>query len=91
MAAGLRLQFHRNQGQGVHFKTVVSEEYRGAILKGINDGMSIHFPEFLKTGTVWITEITEDPVDSSRWAFYAAARSAIELAYTIVQLKDVQL
>jgi hypothetical protein len=78
MGAGLRLQFHYNQIPGIHFKVAVSEEYKGAILKGIKEGMSARFPDFPKTGSVWITEVTEDPVDSSQVAFYLAARCVIE-------------
>jgi hypothetical protein len=90
MAAGLRLQFHDNQIPGIHFKVAVSEEYREAITKGIEDGMSFRFPDFPETGSVWITEATEHPVDSSRWAFYLAARCVIEQAYALTQLKDPQ-
>jgi hypothetical protein len=85
MSAGLRLQFHYNQIRGVHFKVAVSDEYREAILKGIGDGMSVRFPDFPETGSVWITEVTESPVDSSERAFYLAARCVIELAYTLTQ------
>ena len=40
-AAGLRIQFHYNQAPGIHFKVDVADEYRGAILKGIEDGMAL--------------------------------------------------
>jgi hypothetical protein len=90
MAAGLRLQFHYNQIPGIHFKVAVPEEYKGAIVKGIKEGMSVRFPDFPETGSVWITEVTEDPVDSSQVAFYLAARCVIEQAYTLKQLKDHQ-
>ena len=83
MSAGLRLQFHYNQAPGIHFKAAVSEEYREAILKGIKDGMSIRFLDFPATGSIWITEVTEHPVDSSQIAFYQAARCAIEEAYAL--------
>lgn len=75
--------FHYNQAPGIHFKAAVSEEYREAILKGIKDGMSIRFPDFPATGSIWITEVTEHPVDSSQIAFYQAARCAIEEAYAL--------
>lgn len=55
MGAGLRLQFLYNAEPGVHFKAKVSEEYREAILRGIRDAMSAGFPEFPKTGALWIT------------------------------------
>jgi hypothetical protein len=87
MSAGLRLQFHYNQIPGVLFKVAVNNEYRDAILKGISDGMSARFPDFPQTGSVWITEATEHPVDSSPSAFYLAARCAIEVAYTLTQVK----
>jgi len=87
-SAGLRMQFSDNRTTpNVHFKVAVSEEYKGAIVKGIKDGMSLRFPDFLETGSVWITEATEHPVDSSCWAFYWAARCAIESAYTLSQVK----
>jgi hypothetical protein len=90
-AADLRIQFPLNQSPGVHFKTDVSSEYRGAILKGLTDGMSLRFPNFLDTGSVWVTEVTVHPVDSSAWAFYRVARCAIEQAYTLSQLKDTHV
>lgn len=90
MAAGLRLQFHYNQIPGIHFKVAVSEEYKVAITKGIRDGMSLRFPDFPETGSVWITEATEHPVDSSPLAFYLAARCVIDEAYTLTQVKDHQ-
>jgi hypothetical protein len=90
MAAGVRLQFHYNQLPGVHFKVAVREEYREAILKGITGGMSARFPNFPQTGSVWITEVTEHPVDSSPLAFYFAARCAVDLGYTLTQVKDLR-
>lgn len=87
MGAGLRLQFHYNQVPGVHFKVAVADEFREAIRKGIKDGMSLRFPDFPETGSFWITEATEHPVDSSQVAFYLAARCAIEQAYALTQLK----
>lgn len=87
MGAGLRLQFHYNQTPGIHFKTAVCEEYREAILKGIKDGMSIRFPDFPRTRSIWITEVAEHPVDSSPMAFYEVARCVIEQAYALFQLK----
>jgi hypothetical protein len=86
MDAGVRVSFHHGEASGVHFK-INCGEYRDAIAKGIQDGMASRFPDFLKTGSVWITEITEHPVDSSQWAFYLAARSVIEQAYIISQVE----
>jgi hypothetical protein len=45
-AAGVRVQFHYNQIPGIHFKTEPSEEYREAIVRGLSEGMALHFPEF---------------------------------------------
>jgi len=85
-AAGLRVQFHCNQKPGVYFKVQPSEEYRGAILRGINEGMADRFPDFPNTASVWITEILEDKVDSSERAFYKAGRLAIEQAYALKRI-----
>ena len=86
-AAGLRVQFHYNQTPGLHFRISVSEEYRAAITRGIQEGMAARFPDFPVTGSIWITEITEHSVDSSQRAFYKAARAVIEQAYALaVQL-----
>lgn len=52
-AAGLRIQFHYNQTPGIHFKVPVSDEYRGAILKGIEDGMARRFPKFPDTRAMY--------------------------------------
>jgi len=90
MGAGLRLQFHYNQPPGIHFRVAVGDEYRDAILKGIRDGMSLRFPDFAQTGSVWITEIAEHPVDSSQMAFYLAARCVIEQAYVLTQVTREQ-
>jgi hypothetical protein len=87
-AAGLRVQFHYNQTPGVHFKIHPSEEYRDAIIKGIEDGMAARFPEFPKTGNIWITEITEHEVDSCQNAFYKAGRAVIDQAYSPTQFTD---
>jgi hypothetical protein len=82
-AAGLRIQFHYNQTPGIHFRVQVSDEYRAAILRGIQDGMAERFPPFPSSGSVWITEVTEHEVDSSQQAFYRVARSIIEQAYAL--------
>ena len=83
LGAGLGLQFLYNQTPGIHFKTDVDEQYRDAIVNGIEDGMAELFPEFPPEGSIWITEVFEHPVDSSQRAFYAAARAAIEQAYSV--------
>ncbi|MCX6367351.1 MAG: hypothetical protein NTX57_11660 [Armatimonadetes bacterium] len=58
VAAGLRVQFHYNQTPGFHFRVPVSDEYRDAIQRGIQDGMASRFPQFPPSGSIWITEIT---------------------------------
>ena len=79
MSAGLRLQFRYDQPTpGIHFEAAVSKEYKGSIIQGVKDGMSARFPDFPETGSVWIAEATEHPVDSSQWVFYLAARGVIE-------------
>lgn len=83
--AGLAVQFHYNQEPGIHFKADVPSDYRGAILKGLNDGMAIRFPEFPKSASIWITRIDAHEVDSSWMAFYQAARMVVEQAYSITQ------
>jgi hypothetical protein len=84
-AAGLRIQFHYNQTPGIHLKANTSPEYKEAIIKGIQDGLALRFPEFPSTAAVWITEITEHPVDSDANAFYRVARAMIDQAYSLVQ------
>jgi hypothetical protein len=88
MAAGLRIQFHYNQDPGIHFKAGVSERYKEAILvlEGLKDAMSIRYPDFPKTGSIWITEVTDD-LDSSWMAFYLAAQGVVHLAYALQQSK----
>jgi hypothetical protein len=84
-AAGLRIQFHYNQTPGIHFKVEPPQEYKDAILKGIQDGMALRFPDFPKTGSVWITAIILHPVDSCERAFYRASRMVIDQAYSFVE------
>jgi len=84
MAAGLTLQFRYNFAPGIHYKVAVNDEYRTAIRKGIEDGMGLRFPAF--PGSVWITAVEEHPVDSSKMAFYLAARSVIDQAYSLAQV-----
>jgi hypothetical protein len=82
-AAGLRVQFHYNQKPGVHFKVKPPEEYRHAILRGIEDGMAARFPEFPKSGSIWITEVLVDEINSSQSAFYKAGKLVIEQAHIL--------
>jgi hypothetical protein len=90
-AAGITLQFHYNQPPGTHFKVDCRAEYTDAILRGIEDGMALRFPNFPSTGSIWVTGINEHPVDSSQMAFYRAARSAIEQAYFLPTISYVQI
>jgi hypothetical protein len=87
-AAGVRAQFHYNQVPGIHFKVQPQEEYQNALIKGIKDGMVARFPNFPKTGSVWITEITEHEVDSCQRAFYKVGRAVIDQAYSLTQATD---
>jgi hypothetical protein len=87
-SAGLRVQFHYNQLPGIHFKVQPSEEYRRAILQGIEDGMAARFPHFPKTGSIWIKEITEHAVESCPAAFYRAGRLVVDQAYLIKQSRS---
>lgn len=85
-SAGLRVEFHYNQKPGIYFKVEPREEYRSAILKGIEESMAARFPAFPSTGSIWITDITENEVDSCERAFYLAGRLAIEQAYALRQI-----
>jgi hypothetical protein len=82
-AAGLRVQFHYNQKPGVHFKVEPPEEYRAAILRGIEHGTAARYPDFPKSGSIWITEVLVDEVNSCELAFYKAGRLAVEQAYAL--------
>ncbi len=81
------MHVHYKQISGIHFKAVPPHEYRKAIVKGIEDGMTDRFPNFPKSGSIWITEITEDKIDSCERAFYKAGRAAIDQAYSLSQSK----
>jgi len=48
-AAGLRVQFHYNQTPGIHFCVPVPEQYRASIMRGIQEGMVLRFPNFPAT------------------------------------------
>ena len=82
-AAGLRVQFHGNQTPGIHFKVSPREEHRESILMGLQDGLASRFPDYLKSGSLWVTEVTDDEIDSSPRAFYKAARLVIDQAYSL--------
>jgi len=84
-SAGLSVQFHYNQTPGVHFKVESPKEYRAAIIRVIEQGMAERFPDFPKTGSIWITQITAHEVDSSERGFYRAARMVIDQAYSLAQ------
>jgi hypothetical protein len=86
--AGLRVQFHYNQKPGIHFKVQPREEYRRAILNGIEDGMTARFPDFPKTGSIWITEILDDEINSCERAFYNAGRLVIEQTHALKQISN---
>ena len=82
-AAGLRVQFHGNQTPGIHFKVSPREEYREFIVMGLQDGLALRFPDYLKSDSLWVTEITDNEIDSSPQAFYKAARLVIDQAYSL--------
>jgi hypothetical protein len=79
-AAGLRVQFQYNQTPGIHCRVPVSNEYRDSVLRGVLDGMASRFPQFPASGSIWVTEVTEDGIDSSQRAFYRVGRAIIEQA-----------
>jgi hypothetical protein len=84
-AAGLGIQFHYNQAPGVSFRVEPPGQYRGAILRGIADGMTERFPDFPSSGSIWIIEISEDEIDSSEQAFYRAARMVVDQAFALTE------
>jgi hypothetical protein len=84
-SAGLRVQFHYNQAPGIHFRVQPRDEFRQAILQGIEDGLAERFPDFPPTGAIWIKEITEHESDSSARAFYRAGRLVVDQAYALKQ------
>jgi len=45
--------------------------------------MAARFPDFPKAGSVWITEIMDDQVNSCERAFYNAGRLVVEQAYAL--------
>ncbi len=84
-SAGLEIDFHYNQEPGVHFKADVPPEFREATLKGLHDAMSLRFPQFPQTASIWITRVESDEFASSWDAFYRAARMVVEQAYSLTQ------
>ncbi len=84
-AAGLTIEFHYNQEPGIHFKTDLPSEYRGAILKGLRDAMTLRFPQFPESASIWITRVEVHEVHSSSMAFYRAARMVVEQAFSLTQ------
>jgi hypothetical protein len=48
--------------------------------------MASRFPDFPKTGSIWITEVLVDEIDSCDLAFYKAGRLVVEQAYALKQL-----
>src|SRR5262249_51996456 len=81
--AGLRIEFHSNQTPGIHFKTAVNATYRESILKGLQDGLALRFPDLSDSTAIWIVQVDEHPVDSSSHAFYQAARMTIDQVYLL--------
>ena len=84
--AGLRIQFHYNQEPGIHFKAQPRAEYRASIIRGLQEGLAMRFPDFPNSGSVWVTEVMEHEIDSSSNAFYKAARLVIEQVYLLASL-----
>ena len=85
--AGLGVRFQPTQARGIHFTVEPPEEYRAFIISGIEDAMAARFPSFLSTGSVSITEITDDGINSSQQAFYRAAGMAVEQAFALAELR----
>ena len=79
------MQFHYNQPPGVHFKVEPPQEYRSAILRGIEEGMTARFPHFPSSGSIWITEVTVHDADSSQRAFYRTGRLVIDQAFALTE------
>lgn len=85
-AAGLRIQFHDNQEAGIHWKVACPDEYRAAILQGLQEGMQDAFPQYLASNGVWITEVLADDVSSSSDAFYRAGLLVVAQAKALLEL-----
>ena len=77
-AAGLRVQFHYNQTPGIHFRVPVSEQYRAAITRGIQEGLASRFPQFPVSGSVWITEVTEHKTGQGLWEWLVYSNPIVE-------------
>lgn len=92
MSAGLGVHFDENLGEpGIHFRATVSSEYQPAIVKGLEDGLAIRFPDSLNTASINIERADEHPFNSSQFAFYLAARCVIEQAYILRLVKPEDL
>jgi len=87
MSAGLRVSLSFNDAPGIHYKAAISEEYRAAIAQGLRDGLAIRFADSMDKASIWISEVNEDPVDSSQMAFYLVARCVIDQAHTLTHVK----
>src|SRR5215212_1847333 len=84
-SAGLRIQFHYNQQSGIRFKVQPKVDCADSILQGLRDGLALRFPEFPQNASIWVTEVTEHPIQSSARAFYLAARMAIDQAFSLAE------
>jgi hypothetical protein len=87
-AAGIGLQFHYNQVPGFHFKVEVEEELRVHILKELQRSMDRRFPRFPSTGSVWITRIDIDDIETCLWSVIQSTRMAVEQAFNLTQPLD---
>lgn len=87
-AAGLRVQFHYNQGPGIHFIVQPPEEYADAIMQGLSHGLARYFPNFPDSGSVWVKEVTVHDVHSSQTAFYRAGLLVMSQAFALVEIAE---
>jgi hypothetical protein len=87
-SAGLRVQFHYNQGPGIHFIAQPPEEYADAITKGLSHGLARYFPNFPDSGSVRVKEVTVHDVDSSQEAFYRAGLLVMSQAFALVEIAE---
>jgi hypothetical protein len=87
-SAGIGLQWDGDQTAGVHFRVEPPEEYRGAILRGVEHGMAARFPDFPSSRSICITRAVAHEVDSSQRAFYRAARMVIDQLFTLTQTNE---
>ena len=88
MSAGLRVDFDQVRGEpGIHYDADVSQEYRAAIVKGLEDGLAIRFPDSGNSLSIRIKQSDEHPVDSCALSFYLVARCVVEQAYTLIHAR----